>query len=51
MELEKNPFAVLQESKVETSFFGLISTPMYIVHLMIAGKFIKKVSKIQNKDS
>ena len=40
MELEKNPFAVLQESKVETSFFGL--TPMYIVHLMIAGKFIKK---------
>ena len=45
MELEKNPFAVLQESKEETSFFGLISTPMYIVHLMIAGKFIKKSIK------
>ena len=46
MELEKNPFAVLLESKEETSFFGLLSTPMYcavyIVHLMIAGKFIKK---------
>ena len=38
MELEKNPFAVLQEF-------------MYIVHLMIAGKFIKKVTKMQNKDS